>query len=289
MPDATISFDPGYTVAEAKLSAKAADLVIVFGVRVEGEGFDLPDLSLPWGQDALISEVASVNPNTIVVLETGSASAMPWRNNVKAILQAWYPGQAGGTAIAEILTGKTNPSGRLPITFPESLAQTPRPELAGLGTPWGTPTTIVYNEGADVGYRWFAKNNIEPMFAFGYGMSYTSFSYSDLKITNGKTLTVSFRVANTGKTTGADVPQIYLTNAAGENMQHLLGFERVELAPGESKQITLTVDPRLMAHFNWEKQQWEIKAGNYEIALGKSAGDLHLNSSVKLKAQLFGK
>lgn len=127
---------------------RRSDVVIVFGIRVEGEGFDLPDLTLPWGQDAIIDTVASLNPNTIVVLETGNPVAMPWRDKVKAIVQAWYPGQAGGQAIAEVLTGKVNPSGRLPITFPKSLAQTPRPELPGLGTPWGTPTTIRYDEGA---------------------------------------------------------------------------------------------------------------------------------------------
>ncbi|MFT3751112.1 MAG: glycoside hydrolase family 3 C-terminal domain-containing protein [Agriterribacter sp.] len=289
MPNAKIDFDPGYTVAEARLLAKRSDIVIVFGIRVEGEGFDLADLSLPWGQDALISEVASSNPNTIVVLETGNASSMPWRNKVKAILQVWYPGQAGGTAIAEILTGKINPSGRLPLTFPESLEQTPRPELSGLGTPWGTPTTIVYNEGSDAGYRWYAKKNSKPMYAFGYGLSYTSFSHSELKLQGGKTVTASFTVTNTGKVAGADVPQLYLTNAAGESTMRLLGFERVELEPGESKNITLTVDPRLLAHFDWEKQKWQVKAGDYEIALGQSAVDLKLNASVKLKAQLFGR
>jgi len=289
MPNATIDYDPGYTVAESKLLAKRSDIVIIFGIRVEGEGFDLADLSLPWGQDNLISEVASTNPNTIVVLETGNPSSMPWRDKVKAILQAWYPGQTGGTAIAEILTGKVNPSGRLPITFPESLEQTPRPELSGLGTPWGTPTTIVYNEGSDVGYRWYAKKNIKPMYAFGYGLSYTVFSYSELNLQGGKTVTASFTVTNTGKRAGADVPQLYLTNAAGENNMRLLGFERIELAPGESKRVTLTVDPRLLAHFNWEKQKWQIKAGSYNIALGKSAADLSLHSSIKLSAQSFGK
>lgn len=138
LPQAQVDFDPGYTPAEAALTAKRSDVVILFGIRVEGEGFDMPDLSLPWGQDAVIDAVASVNPNTIVVLETGNPVSMPWRNKVKAIVQAWYPGQAGARAIAEILSGKVNPSGRLPVTFPESLNQTPRPELSGLGTPWGT-------------------------------------------------------------------------------------------------------------------------------------------------------
>jgi beta-glucosidase len=132
LPEAQFEFDPGYTPAEAALLAKRSDAVIASGIRVEGEGFDSADLSLPWGQDAVIDAVAAVNPNTIVVLETGNPSSMPWRNKVKAIVQAWYPGQAGAQAIAEILSAKVNPSGRLPITFPESLAQTPRPELPGL-------------------------------------------------------------------------------------------------------------------------------------------------------------
>src|SRR5262249_5922509 len=159
LPDAQIDFDPGQTAAEATLLAKRSDLVIAFGIRSEGESYDLPDLSLPWGQDALIDALAIANPNTIAVLETGNPVAMPWRDKVKAIVEAWYPGQAGGQAIAEALVGKINPSGRLPITFPASLDQTPRPKLPGLGTPWGTPTTIEYNEGADVGYRWFAGKN----------------------------------------------------------------------------------------------------------------------------------
>ena len=129
----------------------------MFAIRVEGEGVDGADLSLPWGQDAVIAAVAAANPNTVVVLETGNPVDMPWRDSVNAIVQAWYPGQAGGQAIAEIISGQVNPSGRLPITFPVDLAQTPRPELPGLGAPVGTSTTIDYSEGAEVGYRWFAR------------------------------------------------------------------------------------------------------------------------------------
>jgi beta-glucosidase len=239
---------------------------------------------------SLVGHVPSLGiPNTIVVLETGNASSMPWRSDVKAILQAWYPGQVGGTAIAEILTGKVNPSGRLPITFPESLAHTPRPTLSGLGTPWGTPTTIEYNEGSDAGYRWFGKKSIAPMYAFGHGLSYTSFSYSGLKVTEGKMITASFTVTNAGKIKGADVPQLYLTREADEISVRLLGFERIELSPGEYKEITLTVDPRLLAHFNWERQQWEINEGDFQIALGSSAVDLQLHSTIKLKKKRFGK
>jgi len=288
-PKAQIEFDPGYTPAEAALMAKRSDVVIAFGIRVEGEGFDSADLSLPWGQDAVIEAVASVNPNTIVVLETGNPSSMPWRNTVKAIVQAWYPGQAGGQAIAEILTGTVNPSGRLPITFPADLAQTPRPELSGLGTPWGTPVTIRYDEGAEVGYRWYAQKNHQPMYPFGYGLSYTSFDYKDLTVSGGETVTATFTVTNTGTVAGADVPQVYLTDAAGERRMRLLGFERVELAPGVSRTVTITADPRLLARFDGQANQWRIAPGTHRVTLAKSAGDVVLTAEAPLTARVFGK
>jgi beta-glucosidase len=250
LPQAEFEFDGAYTPAESALLARRSDVVIVFGIRVEGEGFDLPDLSLPWGQDAVIDAVATANPNTIVVLETGNPVSMPWRDKARAIVQAWYPGQAGGQAIAEVLTGKVNPSGRLPITFPVDLAQTPRPHLTGLGTPWGTPITIRYDEGAEVGYRWYAEQDEKPMYAFGHGLSYTTFDYSALEVTGGETITATFTVTNTGEREGADVPQLYLTEAPDEIRMRLLGFERVELAPGESHKVTLAADPRLLARFD---------------------------------------
>src|SRR5262249_29398996 len=183
LPHAQIEFDPGAAPAEAVLAARRADIAIVFAIRAEGEGFDVADLSLPWEQDALIAAVSAINPNTVVVLETGNPVTMPWRDTVNAIVQAWYPGQAGGQAFAEIFAGQVNPSGRLPITFPVDIGQTPRPELPGLGAPLGTPTTINYVEGADVGYRCFAKTGRTPMFAFGHGLSYTRFEYHDMLVT----------------------------------------------------------------------------------------------------------
>jgi beta-glucosidase len=287
LPKAQIEFDPGLNPAEAALLARRSDVVIVLGIRVESEGFDSPSLALPWGQDAVIQAVAAVNPNTIVLLETGNPVTMPWKDSVKAIIQAWYPGQAGGQAIAEIITGKVNPSGHLPITFPADLAQTPRPELAGLGTPWGTPTTVRYNEGAEVGYRWFAKTGAQPLYAFGHGLSYTTFAYSNLSITGGETLTATFTVTNTGQREGADVPQVYLTQAAGDTRMRLLGFERVELKPGESRSLTVTADPRLIARFDASAGGWRIAEGNYSVALGRSAVAPVLTGAVSLKPRLF--
>lgn len=288
LPEAEIDFDPGYTPAEAALTAQRCDVVIAFGIRVEGEGFDSADLSLPWGQDAVIDAVATANPNTIVVLETGNPASMPWRDKVKAIVQAWYPGQAGGQAIAEVLTGAVNPSGRLPATFPQSLDQTPRPQLPGLGTPWGTPVTIEYDEGAEIGYRWFAKTGANPMYAFGHGLSYTTFAYSGLQVTGGDTVTATFTVTNTGDRPGADVPQLYLTEAVGDRRQRLLGFERVQLEPGESHRVTLTADRRLLARFEGAAGGWHVTGGTHRVAVGRAADDLELTAETTLTSATFG-
>lgn len=289
LPQAQIEFDPGVGPAEAVRAARAADIAIVFAVRAEGEGFDIADLSLPWGQDELIAAVAAANPNTVVVLQTGNPVSMPWRDSVNAVVQAWFPGQGGARAIAEILTGAVNPSGRLPITFPVDLAQTPRPQLPGTGEPWGTPTTIDYAEGADVGYRWFARRGHEPMFAFGHGLSYTRFDYHDLVVSGGETIKASFGVVNVGDRPGADVPQLYLTAAAGERCLRLLGFERVDLAPGATQRVTVETDPRLLAHYDGSAKSWRIRPGAYTAAVGTSAIALRLEAAVELTGRTFGR
>jgi beta-glucosidase len=288
MPQAQIDFDPGMAPAEAAQLAKQADVAIVFGIRIEGEGFDVPDLSLPWGQDAVIQAVAAANPRTVVVLETGNPVAMPWHDGVKGVIQAWYPGQAGGQAIAEVLTGKVNPSGRLPVTFPRDLAQTPRPVLPGLGKPPHAAITVRYDEGAEVGYRWFARKGERPLYAFGHGLSYTAFTYSDLEVSGGETVTARFTVSNTGDREGADVPQVYLTDAPGETRARLLGFERVRLRPGETRRVTVTADPRLLARFDATAGQWRIAEGTHQVALGRSASDLELKAGTTLTSRLFG-
>jgi beta-glucosidase len=289
IPHAQIDFDPGASPAEAAAAVRRADIAIVFAIRAEGEGFDSVDLSLPWGQDALIAAVSAVNSRTVVVLETGNPVAMPWHDSVGAIVQAWYPGQAGGQAIAEILVGQINPSGRLPLTFPVDLHQTPRPELPGLDTPWGTPSTIDYTEGADIGYRWFAKSDQVPLFAFGHGLSYTSFEYRDLVVTGGDTVTASFRVDNTGERPGGDVPQLYLTAAPGGRRLRLLGFKRVELESGESRRVTIEADPRLLARYDGSAGHWRIEPGDYTVAVGSSAVTPRLAAGVELTGRAFGR
>ncbi|PIJ35451.1 glycosyl hydrolase [Mycobacterium heckeshornense] len=289
LPHKTIEFDPGISPAEAALTARRADIAVVFAVRVEGEGFDNADLALPWGQDAVIEAVAEAQPNTVVVLETGNPTAMPWREKVNAILQAWYPGQAGGQAIAEILVGAANPCGRLPLTFPLDLSQTPRPELPGLGAPWGTPITIHYSEGAEVGYRWYATQGHRPMFAFGHGLSYTRFERRDLTVSGGDTVTASFTVVNTGGRAGADVPQLYMTAAPDGQRLRLLGFERVELAPGESRRVTIEADPRVLARYDGSAGSWRIDEGSYTLAVGASAVEPELRATVGLPGRTFGR
>jgi beta-glucosidase len=289
-PEADVIYNPGFYPAQAASLAKRADIVILNGVRFEGEGYDLPDMSLPNGQDALFDAVLSANPNSVVILQTGNPAGMPWHDKAKAIIQAWYQGQSAATAIAEIITGKVNPSGRLAMTWYASVEQTPHPVLIGADiAPDSQDVVVDYKEGAEIGYRWMAKTGQTPRYPFGHGLSYTRFSYSDLRVTGGKTVAANFTVTNSGQHAGADVPQLYLTDAAGGRRMRLLGFERVELRPGESKRVTLVADPRLVARFDSQAHRWRIDKGVYRVALGKSAGDLTLTAQTELSSQLFGR
>ena len=252
----------------------------MFATQYQTEGFDVPDLSLPNGQDALIAAVAAANPNTIVVLQTGGPVTMPWKDQVRAVVEAWYPGARGGEAIADVLFGKVNPSGRLPVTFPQAEAQLPRPALPGLttveptfvgtGAP-GQKLDVDYDtEGSDLGYRWFAREGTAPLFAFGHGLSYTSFAHEGLAVTrDGDRLVARFTVRNTGARAGADVAQVYLADAAGRPMRRLAGFAKVELAPGEAKQVEVPLEWRTVAE--WQDDGWSVAAGRYRFVLARDA------------------
>lgn len=295
--NAQVTFVDGSDVQGAADAAKAADVAVVFATKFATEAEDQTDLSLDGQQDALIDAVASANPHTVVVLETGNPVAMPWLTKVPAVLAAWYPGQRGGDAVAEILAGKANPSGRLPVTFPVSGHQLPNPVLPGSDLPppskedkatYGLqtnspPFTITYPEGADVGYRWFDRKGETPLFAFGHGLSYTTFNYSALKVRGGRTVRASFTVTNTGAREGADVPQVYVTLPG--KARRLIGWDKPVLRPGESRTVTITADPRLLASFDAVRQRWVVLPGKVKIEVARSASDPVLTAQVSLIAQ----
>nr|AAF21798.1 beta-glucosidase precursor [Niveispirillum irakense DSM 11586] len=271
LPNATIRFNDGRYSAAAAALARQSDIVILFANQWMSEGMDAYDLKLPQGQDALIEAVAEANPNAVIVLQTGGPVLMPWKDKVGAIVSAWYSGQKGGEAIADILVGKTNPSGRLPSTFPASADQYPHPEVPGWNLPEKQQFDVVYEEGSDVGYRRFAAKGMKPLFPFGHGLSYTTFAYDKLKVKGGETLEVSFQVTNTGKLQGKDAPQIYLAGANGQKLQRLIGFEKIDLKPGERRTVTIKADPRLLARFDEQGHQWRIDGGDYDVVVGRSA------------------
>ena len=273
-PGSVISYDAGGYPARAAASAAAADVAVVFAVEHQMEGADAPNLELPEGQDALIEAVAAANPRTIVVLETGNPVLMPWLGQVAAVLASWYPGQSGGQAIADILFGAVNPSGRLPITFPRAESDLVRPQLPNLGTAADAAQPIEYSEGAEVGYRWYAGRAVSPAFAFGFGLSYTRFEHCNVRVSGGRRLTVSLDVTNSGPRRGADVPQVYLTSAAGEPRLRLIGFQRMELAPGETRRMSVTADPRLLGFFDEGGRRWRVRPGLYKVRIGRSAVEL---------------
>ena len=287
---AKASYADGSDPAAAVALARGADVAIVFATQWNSEGVDGP-LQLPPGQDALIEAVAAANPHTIVVLETGNPVLMPWLGKVQGVLEAWYPGARGGEAIARVLYGEVDASGRLPISFPASEDQLPRPELPGLknARPEGATTAqpeppfdVQYAEGSDVGYRWYARKGIRPLFPFGYGLSYTGFRYAGLKATGGSGLRVSFILTNTGRRAGIETPQLYLASAPHRTQQRLLAFARVTLKRGESRTVTLTADPRLLADWDEAGHRWKRDSGRYRVFVGPNAADPALQGAVAL-------
>lgn len=286
----TVAFDAGTDpVAAAKLAGDS-DLAIVFVNQWTGEAMDFA-LTLPDNQDALVAAVAQANKRTIVVVQSGGPVFMPWLKDVGAVLAAWYPGTAGGEAIARVIYGEVDASGRLPITFPASLDQLPRPKLDGEGLPDGTKFDVSYMEGATVGYKWFDQKGHKPLFPFGYGLSYTDFSYSGLTAAVGSdgTLTLSGSVTNKGARTGKAVPQLYIGPVGGgwEAPKRLAGWQKLELAPGASSRFSVPVDTRLLATFDVAKKEWVVKPGRYKVWLGASVVDLPVTTEVTLKGNRF--
>jgi beta-glucosidase len=274
-PQAHVTYDNGEDVSRAAQMARGADAAIVFAKQWMSEGHDVANLSLG-NQDSLIEAVAAANPHTIVVLETGGPVLMPWLQNVPAVVEAWYAGNKGAIAIARVLFGDVNPSGKLPITFPQNENQLPRPQLP---SPYAanTPFDVDYAiEGADVGYRWFQRKNAMPLFAFGYGLSYTTFHVGNVVAMGGSTIAVTADVTNDGTVEGKETVQVYAA-PPGDNepeMARLIGFSKVDLKPGETRRVSLTADPRLIADFDTECPCWHIDNDDYAVRVGTSSADL---------------
>ena len=286
LPGAKIAYASGDNIAAAAAAAAKAEVAIVFVTQWNGEGFD-QTLELTGDQDALVAAVAAANPKTVVVVESGGAVLMPWLPKVPAVLEAWYPGIRGGAAIARILTGKVNPSGHLPISFPASNDQLAHPAIPGFHVPDGVPVHISYDEGAAIGYKWYEAKGLKPMFAFGHGLSYTTFDVTGGASAQGDTLTITGAISNTGQRAGKGVAMAFISpldrlGSSWEAPIRLVGFTKADLAPGASQTFTLTVDPRLLATFEVADNAWHIKAGTYHVRLGQAADDLPVSVDVTL-------
>ena len=298
-PKATVKYDSGDDPAAAAALAKTADVAVVFAYQWESEGMDLPSLSLPHNQDALIAAVAAANPHTVVVLETGSPVTMPWVDAPAAIVEAWYAGSDGANALGNVLFGSVNPSGKLPNTFPKSDADLPHPTVTqpppesrhfdGAATPeqWAhglPPFPVSYDEGVKVGYKWYDAEKKPVLFPFGYGLSYTTYRYSGLSVAPGDKVKVTFTVANTGVREGAEIAEVYaaLPASADEPPKRLVGWSKVWLKPGEQKKVEIEVDPKYLSIFDEAKDGWTLVPGDYTIMAGGSSDKLPLTAKVKL-------
>jgi len=268
--------DPGM-LTRAVAAAKESDVAIVFAAEQMGEGQDKVTLALPGDQDRLIQAVAEANPRTIVVLHNSNPVAMPWLDKAAAVIEAFYPGQEAGSSIAGLLFGDVNPSGKLAMTFPANEHQGPGASF--LDYP-GDGMTVNYSEGVLVGYRWYDAKNQQPLFPFGFGLSYTTFRYSDLHVQKqgDVDVTVTAQITNTGTREGAEVVQLYLGSpaAAGEPPRQLKGFEKILLKPGESKTVTMRLDPNSLAVWNPQMHGWVVHPGRYSVMVGSSSRNIRL-------------
>jgi beta-glucosidase len=304
IPGAKVQFDPGTDYSSAAALAKTSDVAIVFAYQWESEDMDLDSLSLPEHQDALIAAVAAANPHTIVVLETGSSATMPWAGDVSAIVEAWYAGSAGADALANVIFGDVNPSAKLPVTFPKSDADLPHRSIVkpprestthGEPDAWkkiaaGLPAfQTTYDEGLKVGYKWYDAEKKQVLFPFGYGLSYSTYSYANLRVTPGATpgkkISLTFTITNTSNRAGAEIAEVYaaLPAAAAEPPKRLVGWNKVKLNPAESKDVVVEVDPKYLSIFNVDQNAWQLVPGDYTIMVGGSSQSLPLTQSINLK------
>ena len=273
-------------LAGAVAAAKQSDMAIVFAAEQMGEGQDKITLALPGDQDALITAIARANPRTVVVLHNSNPVSMPWLDEVAAVIEAFYPGQAAGSSIARLLFGDANPSGKLAMTFPANEYQGPGAFF--LDYP-GDGMTVNYSEGVLVGYRWYDAKNQEPLFPFGFGLSYTSFRYGNLQIEQdgNERAMVKVQVTNVGKRRGAEVVQLYIgcPAAAEEPPKQLKGFEKIWLEPGEEETVTMKLDRNSLAAWDAESGAWKVHSGSYSVMVGGSSRDIRLKGDFTVGPQ----
>ena len=284
LPNTKIGFDSATDLKSAVSLAKHSDLAIVFAYQWISEDMDLPSLSLPDNRDALIEQVAAANPRTIVVLETGTAVTMPWLDKVAGIVEAWYAGSSGHKALANVLVGDVNPTGKLAITFPRSEKDLPHPVIPSLPPQDQALSYVVhYDEGPEVGYKWYETQHKQPLFAFGFGLSYTTYAYSDLSV-DSSAKTARFTVKNTGERAGTEIAEVYgrLPRGADESFKRLVGWKRVTLAPGESQTVTIAIDPRVLETFDEASDRWNLAPGSYEVLAGASSDNTPLTGSLSV-------
>jgi beta-glucosidase len=308
---ATITYAPGYKIArgqqadpqliaQAVAAAKAAEVAIIVGGWTHGydyrkwddnaydaESVDKPDLHPPFGQDELIRAVLQANPRTVVVLLGGGPlDVSPWLAQAPSVVEAWYPGMEGGNALAHVLFGDVNPSGKLPMTFPVKLEDSPAHKLGEYPSTPGNPLKQTYKDDIFVGYRYFDTYNVAPQFAFGHGLSYTTFKYSDLAVTPGKQqATIKLKLTNTGKVAGAEVVQVYVKDeqaAVKRPDKELKGFRKVFLKPGESQTVTLALDSKAFQYYDEARKQWVLEPGKFQVLVGSSSRDIRLTGNVTL-------